>query len=289
MKNLVTALTTTALFSVLCFVAEAQQKGKALFPQAPGLQTYTYRESMAKNVPATLDTIRALGIHIVESSPTPSGITAQAYRKLLDERQLKCASIGVSYDELVKNPEAVAEKARTIGAEFVMTPWIPHEKPFTLDAAKKAVADFNKAGKILKEKGITFCYHTHGFEFEKREHGTLFDYMVKNTDPKFVSFEMDIMWVFYGGADPAGLLLKYPGRWKLMHLKDLRKGVKGDNTGNGAEENDVTLGTGQLSIPEILRAAKKVGVKYYFIEDESPIFREQVPQTINYLRGLTEN
>ena len=94
--------------------------------------------------------------------------------------------------------------------------------------------------------------------------------------------------VFHGGGDPAKLLLKYPNRWKLMHLKDLRKGVKGDLTGGTSVENDVALGTGQLNIPAILKAAKKVGIKHYFIEDESSSFRKQVPQTMAYLKSLRE-
>ena len=264
------------------------QKGKPLFPQAPGMQTYTFRYSMKNSVAATLDTIKSLGITVLESGTNPEGLTPEAFRKLLDERKLTSPSVGAGYDELVKDPAELARKAKIVGASYLMTAWIPHAKEFNLEDAKKAVADFNRAGKVLKENGITFCYHTHGYEFVPYENGTLFDYIVKNTDPNYVSFEMDIMWVFFGGGDPAKLLLKYPNRWKLMHLKDLRKGIKGDLTGGTSVENDVTLGTGQLDIPAILKAAKKVGVKYYFIEDESSRFHEQVPETIKYLKTLVE-
>jgi sugar phosphate isomerase/epimerase len=264
------------------------QKVKPLFPQVPGMQTYTFRNSMKIDVAATLDTIKSLGITVLESSTNPNGLTSEAFRKLLDERGMTSPSVGAGYEELVKDPAEVARKAKIIGASYVMTAWIPHKKEFTLADAQKAVADFNKVGKVLKENGITFCYHTHGYEFIPYQSGTLFDYMVKNTNPEYVSFEMDILWVFHGGGDPAKLLLKYPNRWKLMHLKDLRKGVKGDHTGGTSTDNDVALGTGQLDLPAILKAAKKVGVKYYFIEDESPKFREQVPQTMSYLKSLKE-
>jgi sugar phosphate isomerase/epimerase len=270
------------------FTETRAQRGAPLFPQAPGVQTYTYRNSMKVNVAATLDTIKSLGVTEVESSTNPNGMTPEAFRKLLDERQMKCPSVGAGYDELVKDPSEIARKAKIVGASYVMNSWIPHKGEFNLDDAKKAVSDFNKAGKVLKDSGLTFCYHTHGYEFIPYENGTLFDYMVKNTDPRYVSYELDIMWAFHGGADPAKLLLKYPDRWKLMHLKDLRKGVKGDHTGGTSTENDVALGTGQLNIPEILKAAKKVGIKHYFIEDESSRIREQVPQTIAYLKGLKE-
>ena len=99
---------------------------------------------------------------------------------------------------------------------------------------------------------------------------------------------MDIMWTHFGGGDPVALLNKYGKRWKLMHLKDLRKGTKKDRTGLTADENDVPLGTGELDIPAILKAAKNAGVKHYFIEDESPAdeVSEDVVQSIAYLKSL---
>lgn len=273
---------------LLMLTAALTQKGKPLFPKTPGMQTYTFRNSMKIDVAATLDTIKALGITELESSTNPNGLSPEAFRKLLDERGMKSPSVGAGYDDLVKDPAEIARKAKIVGANYVMTAWIPHKGEFTLADAQKAVADFNRAGKILKENGLTFCYHTHGYEFVPYQDGTLFDYMVKNTNPDYVSFEMDIMWVFHGGGDPAKLLEKYGSRWKLMHLKDLRKGVKGDLTGGTSVENDVALGTGQLNIPAILKAAKKVGIKHYFIEDESSSFRKQVPQTMAYLKSLKE-
>lgn len=264
------------------------QSAKPLFPQTPGMQTYTFRNSMKKSVAATLDTIKSLGITVLESSTSPEGMSPEAFRKLLDERNMTSPSVGADYNELVKDPAEVARKAKIIGASYVMVAWIQHEKQFNLEDAKKAVADFNAAGKILKDSGITLCYHTHGFEFVPYKDGTLFDYIVKNTNPKYLSFELDMLWAFFGGQDPAKLLLKYPTRWKLIHLKDLRKGVKGDLTGGTSVENDVALGTGQLDIPTILKAAKKVGVQYYFIEDESSSYGKQIPQTMEYLKSLTE-
>ena len=169
-----------------------------------------------------------------------------------------------------------------------MCAWIPHKVKggFTYEEAKKAVEDFNMIGKVLKENGITFCYHNHGYEFQPYEGGTLFDYIVKNTNPDYVSFEIDILWAFHGGAEPVALLKKYGNRFKLVHLKDLRKGVKGDLTGGTPLINDVVLGTGQVDVAGVIRAAKKIGIKHYFIEDESPTWYEQVPKSIAYLKSL---
>ena len=259
---------------------------KPLYKAAFGVQTYTFRKSFPNGVAATLDSIKAMGFTEVEGNA--GKVTPEEFRKLCDERGLSIPSTGAGYDQLVKDPTAIAATAKILGAKYVMTAWIPHTKgAFNLDNAKKAVEDFNAAGKVLKENGITFCYHVHGFEFQPYEKGTLLDYIIKNTNPEYVSFEMDVLWTQFGGGDPVALLKKYGNRWKLMHLKDLRKGVQKDLTGGTSQENDVTLGTGEIDIPGILKEANKIGIKHFFIEDESSRVNTQVPQTIAYLKSLT--
>ena len=264
--------------------AVAQKKGP-LYIAPFGVQTYTFRKSFPNGVAATLDSIKAMGFTEVEGSG--GKMSPEEFKKLCDERGLSIPSTGAGYDQLVKDPAAVAANAKALGASFVMTAWIPHTKgAFNIDNAKKAVEDFNAAGKVLKENGITFCYHIHGYEFQPYEKGTLLDYIIKNTNPEYVSFEMDVLWTQFGGGDPVALLKKYGNRWKLMHLKDLRKGVPKDLTGGTSQENDVTLGTGEIDIPGILREANKIGIKHFFIEDESSRVNTQVPQTIAYLKSL---
>jgi sugar phosphate isomerase/epimerase len=288
MKKHITYPLALAALLALGTPAAFAQKGKPLFPQAPGMEAYTYRHSFKKDVAATLDSIKALGIRELESGPSPNGMAPEAFRRLLDARGLTCPVIGVGYADIVKDPQQVVRQAKALGATYVMVAWIPHKKEFTLADAQQAVADFNRVGKVLQENGITFCYHNHGYEFQPYQNGTLFDYLAANTDSRYVSFEMDMLWAFHGGQDPAKLLLKYGKRWKLMHLKDLRQGVAGDLTGNTSTENDVVLGTGQLDVPAILKAARKVGIKHYFIEDESPRWSRQVPQTMDYLKSLRQ-
>lgn len=262
------------------------QGRNAIFPQTPGMVSYTYRNSFKNNVAATLDTIKALGITDMEFSNL-FGKTAAELRGLLDERGMHCSSFGVGYPDLLNKLPEVGQNAKTLGAKYVRVAWVPHDGPFTLDLAKKTVADFNRFGKQLKDEfGLTFCYHNHGYEFEKYENGTLFDYIVKNTDPNYVSFELDILWTVFPGQDPVALLNKYGKRFQLMHLKDLRKGVVGNLSGGTPVENDVALGTGQIDLPAVLKAAKKAGVQHYYIEDESPSIHAQVPQSIAYLKGL---
>lgn len=276
-----------SLFFVFGSYTSMAQKGRPLFTSAIGVQAYTYRNSFPTGVAAVLDTIKALGITEMEG-PNPKNITPEAFKKMLDERHISMPSIGVDYGLITKDPLSVVKQAKFWGSKYVMVAWIPHGKTFTIDDAKKAVDDFNHAGKILKENGITLCYHDHGYEFGSYGDGTLFDYIAQNSNADYVSFEMDIMWTFHGGADPAKLLYKYKGRWKLVHLKDIRKGVPNDLTGGTDTHNDVAVGTGQLNYPEIIRAAKAVGIKHYFIEDESPNHAAQIPVTIAYLKSLRQ-
>ncbi|MCE7039930.1 sugar phosphate isomerase/epimerase [Dyadobacter sp. CY312] len=261
---------------------------KALYTKPIGLQAYTFRGSWPNGIEATLDTIKSLGVTEMEGGPI-KGMSTEELRKQLDKRGIKMVSIGADYNELAKSTDETVKNAKILGAKYVMVAWIPHDsKGFTLENAKKAVADFNKSGKTLKENGITLTYHNHGYEFVPYEDGTLFDYIVKNTNPEYVSFEMDILWTAFPGQDPAALLTKYGKRWKLMHLKDLKKGVVGNLSGGTPTTNDVALGTGSIDIPTVLKAAKKAGIEHYFIEDESPSYLKQIPVTIAYIKGLKE-
>jgi sugar phosphate isomerase/epimerase len=261
------------------------QKGKPLYTAALGVEAYTFRHSFPRDAAKTLDTIKMMGFTELESGSTK--VPDADFKRMCDERGIRIPSYGTGYEELVSSPDAVATRAKALGADYVMCAWIPHQNGvFTIENAKKAAEDFNRAGKILKTHGLTLCYHAHGYEFQPYEKGTLLDYLFDHTDPEYVSFEMDIFWIQFGGGDPVALLKKYGSRWKLMHLKDMRKGTKKDLTGLTSPENDVPLGTGELNIPAILKQAKKTGIRHYFIEDESNFVNEHVPQSIAYLKSL---
>lgn len=257
-----------------------------LFPQHPGVVSFTYRDYFAKDVPGTLDMIKAAGFTDIEFSNL-FGKTAAELRTLIDARGIKCSSFGVSYDDFLNKTAEVAQNAQTLGATYVRVAGMPHKGTFTLEEAQKAVADFNRVGKILKDQyGLGFIYHNHGFEFQPYQDGTLYDYIVKQTDPKYVNFELDILWAFFPGQDPAALLNKYGSRYKALHLKDLKKGVQGNFSGGTSQDNDVSLGTGQIDIRAVMIAARKAGVEHYYIEDESNNVLTQVPQSIAYLKSL---
>ena len=276
----------SASFAWLICLASFTQAQKLLYTAPLGVEAYTFRKSFPVDVATTLDTIRLMGFTEIEGGG--GKMPPEEFKKLCDARGISIPSMGVSYEFLNKYPDSLASMARQLGATYVMCAWIPHKNNvLTYEDAVKAVNDFNRIGEYLKGRGIIFCYHAHGYEFQPYENGTLLDYIIKNSNPQYVSFEMDIFWIQFGGGDPVALLKKYGDRWKLMHLKDMRKGTKKDLTGLTGPENDVPLGTGEIDIPAILKEANKIGIKHFFIEDESNFVNAQVPQSIAYLKSLT--
>ena len=275
------------LMVLACIAGLTATAAEPIFPETPGMVSYTYRNEFSKDVEGTLDKIRDLGIKDMEFSNL-FGKSAADLRKMLDERGMFCSSFGVSYDDVQNKTDEVAANAKTLGAKYVRVAWVPHKAPFSLEFARETAEVFNRVGKhLLDQHGLHFCYHNHGYEFVPHEDGTLFDVLMQETDPKYVSIELDILWAHFPGADPVAIIEKYGERIPLLHLKDLKQGVEGNLSGKTPVENDVALGTGQIDLPRILMAARKVGVKHYYIEDESPSIDTQVPQSIEYLKNLT--
>lgn len=272
------------LFLAGSWTVQAQPFGK-LVQKTPGIVSYTLRDSFSKDVPGTLDKIKAWGITDIEFSSL-FGKTAPELRALLDQRGLKCSSYGVSYDAIDQKPDSILQNAQALGVQYIRIGSIPHKMAATLEMMKNAAEVFNRFGKKAHEKGIMFCYHNHGFEFQPYENGTLFDYLVKETNPEYVGYEMDVTWTYLPGQDPAALLAKYPKRFRLIHLKDVQKGVARSDKGSMANEQSVVLGTGQIDWPAVLKAARKSSIAHFYIEDESKSAEQQVPQSLAYLKSL---
>lgn len=248
-----------------------------------GLQLYSFRNQFAKDIPGTLQQINSIGIRFIEAGDT-YGMAVDSFRNLLAKYQLQVVSIGVDYKELSGDLSAVIAKAKLYGAEYVVCFWIPHAgQELTKAEADGAIRDFTNAGKKLKEAGLQFCYHPHGFEFAAEGNGTLLDYMIRNTDAAYVNFEMDVFWIKQPGQDPIALLQQYPGRFPLLHLKDRKIGSPGSRNGQADVETNVMLGTGDVGIAAIVREARNQGAKYMFIEDESSRSTFQVPASWKFL------
>lgn len=268
--------------AVLALVVFASSHA-ASFKETVGLQLYSLRAEFTRNVPATLEKVRSFGVKEVELAGTYN-LTPAKFHQLLEANQLKAVSGHFPFERYRDDAEGIARDAKILGLDYAGCAWIPHDGDFDEKECRAAIDVFNKAGEVLAKHGIRFFYHVHGFEFQPHGQGTLLDLLMAETNPKRVSYQMDILWIVFPGQDPVKLLEKYKGRWVLMHLKDLKKGVAtGSLDGKTDVSNDVALGTGQMNWPAILQAAKKAGIKHYFIEDESPTSVEQIPQSLKYL------
>jgi sugar phosphate isomerase/epimerase len=279
MKKLVLTL-------LACACASALHAGN--FPEHLGLQLWSLNKDFRKDPVVAFDLAAGYGVTYVETASLWN-YTPEKFLALLKERKLQAVSGHFQYDRLKKDlPGAVAE-AKALGLSYAIVPWIPHQGDFTLAAAKVAADDFNTFGAAFKAAGIQFGYHPHGYEFKKFEGATetAFDVLLKETKPDLVCFQEDVYWIYHAGVDPAKLLLDHPTRWKLLHIKDMRKGTPtGLSTGHTEDTDKVVVGTGVINWVEVLRAAEKIGVKYYFVEDESPDPRTNITPSVAFLKQL---
>jgi len=251
-----------------------------------GVQLWTFREQAKTGVPAMLKMARDMGITHVETAGLYN-MTAQQLAQALNTAGLRATSMHVGYDDLMKNPQKVISDAKALGATYVGLAWYPHTGAFTEADARKAAADFNAIGKTMKDAGLTFFYHNHGYEPVPFGNGTLLDLIIQNTDPALVKFEMDVLWTWLPGADPVGLIAKYPGRFKLMHIKDMKPGIaRGSLSGGLPAEQQAVIGQGQVDWKTLLAAAEKDGFAYYYLEDETTDPVNNVPPSIAFLQSL---
>ena len=168
MKRVIPVVLLITLFTQVQIFAQS----KPLFTAPLGVQAFSFRKSFPNSVEKTLDTIKMFGFTELEGGG--GSMPPEEFKKLCDERGISIPSSGAGFEQLQKSPDSVAMRAKAYGSRYVMCAWVPHKKgAFNIDDAKKAVEVFNSAGKVLKEQGLTLCYHAHGYEFQPYGNGTL--------------------------------------------------------------------------------------------------------------------
>ena len=254
-----------------------------------GLQLWSLRDTTKVSTTKALDLAAGFGFTEVETAGTGNLSTADFARELA-ARKLRAVAVHASYEALAKDTAQVIADAKTLGAKYIIVPWLPFDQAqgFTAKDAQRVAADFNTWGAACQAAGLKFGFHPHGFEFKAAADGvTPFDIIARETKPDLVVFEMDVFWVVLPGLDPVKLLQNHPDRWQLMHVKDLRKGaVLGIHTGAAPPTDKVAVGDGQVDWPAVLAAAEQAGVKHYFIEDEGVQPLREIPLSVKYIKGL---
>lgn len=255
-------------------------------PPRFGIETYSLRYEARKDLPATLALIRKMGFEDVEVSGLYERSAAE-YRRLLDDNGLRAVSMMASYEQLAKAVASAADDAGRLGAEYIVCSTLPHKTYMTDEECRSGAEFLNSRGEALAKTDQKLCYHIHGTEFSRLGDGTVFDALVRRTNPESANFEMDIFWVVYARQDPVAFLHRYPDRFPLTHVKDIRPGtVLGGLPRDVREEESVVLGTGIVDIPAALRAAQQTGVRHHFIEDEAVDAARQIPLSLRYLKSI---
>lgn len=260
---------------------------KGAFNKPFGLEIYSLRFEFRKDVPKTIALMKQMGFKDLEVSGY-YGLTPKAFKAEMRKNGLTCSSMIFDYKRFQTDIVGIIKEANLLGAKYVGVGWIPHKTgSFNMDDAIKASTDFNDFGAKLKKAGLKFFYHPHGYEFAYYDSDNCYqDYIMANTKADLVCFELDAFWIKYSGVDPLWYMKKYPGRFELLHLKDLCKDVPGNLTGGAPDETSVPVGYGEVEYPSLLREAVKQGVNLFYIEDEAKNAVDQIPLSIQYMKSL---
>ena len=229
-----------------------------------GLQLYSLRDSIKKDVPGTIKKVAEIGYKFVEPAGYSNGkfygMEPAAFKALCDENKLPIISSHTgrnapdssNYDETMAWWDACIEAHAAVGAKFIVQASMGAAAYDTLPALKAYCDYFNEVGAKCNAKGIRFGYHNHARELSTKLEGqTVYDFMLENTDPAKVMFQMDLYWAVEGGANPLDYFNKYPGRFELWHIKDKAE-----------------LGAGKMDFQAIWAGKAKSGMKYGIVEVE---------------------
>lgn len=257
------------------------------FKSPLGVQLWSFREEAQKDPIATFALTREMGFTHVETAGLYD-MTAVEFGEAITDAGLTVTSMHVSHDDLMNDVETVIANAKALGVKYVGIAWYPHEAGnFTEETARQAIADFNNFGQTLKDAGLTFFYHNHGYEPSPYGDGTLLDLIIDETDPELVVFEMDVLWTWLPDVDPVELIKRHPGRFKLMHIKDMKPGLeRGSLSGGLPSEDKAVIGQGQVDWPALLKAAEEDGFEHYYVEDESTDPIGNAPKSYAYLKAM---
>jgi sugar phosphate isomerase/epimerase len=255
-----------------------------------GVQLYTVRDLMKTDFDGTIAKVAKIGYKEVEFAGY-FGRTPKQVREVIEKNGLKAPSTHVQYNELDEEFPSVIDASKTIGLEYIICPWIPPELRQSPDIWKQAAEKFNKCGEQCKKAGLQFGYHNHWFEFLPTNGVLPYDELLKMCDANLVKMEMDLCWITTAGADPVKYFDKYPGRFPLVHVKDVKTLPKISTGGaqNFGDTVDLTeVGSGVIDWKRIFAKSDEAGIKHYIVEHDHPKQPfESISTSYGYLSKLT--
>ena len=250
-----TALTAAASAFFPRFLQAAQKKVDI------GLQLYTVRDQLKEDFTGTLRKLKKIGYTWLEAAGYSDGqfygMSPAQFRKAVEDLGMKVISSHATFSA-DKQKEAIAAHVE-LGVKYLVYPGFPIPEHKTKDDFIKAAARLNAIGAACSKVGITFGYHNHDFEFIEMGDTRGYDFLLNYTEPEMVCFESDIYWMAYAGIDPMTYFGKYPGRFELWHVKDMK---------DGPDKGLTEVGTGIIPYAELFKSSDPAGMKYFFIEQD---------------------
>ncbi len=226
-----------------------------------GLQLYTVRGLLAKDLEGTLAKVAEVGYTEVEFAGyfdhTPSDV-----HLILDRHGLVSPAAHVPYESITTGWDHVLDAAHVIGHRYIVVAWIPEQERKDLDGWRRVAERLTTAGEACRRAGLQFAFHNHSYEFLPIAGQLPYDVLLAAADPQLVKLEMDLFWITNGDQDPLAYFHKYPGRFPLVHVKDMAP---------GADRKMVDVGKGRIDWKRIFAQSQLAGIEHYFVEHDEPL------------------
>lgn len=268
-KSIASTLGIITLGSSACTINTSEHRKSKI-----GLILYTVRDAMSEDVAGTLKKVADLGYKELELADYNNGkfygYAPNVFKKLVEDLGLKIISSHTQVEArgiTLENAQKMADDHADLGVKYCVQPWV-EEKDRSIDSYKKMVGDWNKVGEIMKKTGIQFAYHNHNFEFENLD-GIIpyYDIILAELDPELVTMELDLFWATKAGQDPLKMFTRYPGRFQLLHVKDMY--INEQPFFDLRKEDMAPVGKGVIDFKSILSAKELSGMKHFFVEDDN--------------------
>ncbi|MDT5271846.1 MAG: hypothetical protein QOH49_4032 [Acidobacteriota bacterium] len=276
-RYFINRLTLAAAGSLSLYNLNAFAAGKRKLSKI-GMQLYTVRRELEKDFEGTLQKVAALGYREVEFAGY-FGHKPEGVRSILKRLKLDAPAAHVQLSELRGDLRPSIDAAHVIGHKYLLLAWTPPEERRTLDQYRRLADLCNEAGARMLREGVQFAYHNHDFEFAPIEGQVPYDLLLERTDPRLVKLEMDLYWTIKGGASPVEYFERHPGRFHLLHVKDM------DST---PRRFFADVGKGIIDFKPIFARAARAGVRHYFVENDEPAGSpfDSLRVSIEYLKQL---
>lgn len=269
MTNRRTFLTQAGLLSAAILMKPALS-GAMPAGKRVGLQLYTLRDQLPKDVKGVIAEVAKAGYQEVETfgynlQTGYWGLHSKEFSQLLKSHNLTTPSGHYDMNAFFRDGnrqqlDAYIEVAHTTGQTYLIVPSLNESLIRTKDDFMKVAENMNKLAEVLKKEGLKVGYHNHNFEWKEVDGTTFYDTLLKNTDPALVHMEMDIYWVVRAGHNPIEILKQHRGRYAFVHVKDMDKTNPNLNT---------EIGKGSIDFKAIVPQAEAAGVSHFIMEQEN--------------------